>query len=54
MALSPVDALATAPAIFEALPRVYLFEKMQDIIWTVIETEDPQKRFFKARLSDVY
>ena len=59
VAPGPPDIPVAASDGSEALPRVYLYEEMQDIIQTVIEvkpaaTKGLQERLLKARLPDVY
>ena len=54
-----LDASAVAPVSSKALLRVYLNEKVQDIIWIVIEakiaaTKNPREYPFKAQLPNIY
>lgn len=55
----PLNILATAPIGSKALPKVYSYAKMQDIIQIMIEAKlaaikNLHKRFLQARFLDVY
>lgn len=59
VALGPSNAPVPAFAGFWALPRVYLYDEMQNIIRIVMEaktaaTKSPQKRLLKAGFLDIY